>query len=69
MIKNLTLALVTALTNSSSFASDAEKDNIHMFPQAQKGFVRYVIEVPVKTQSWSGNVKGKNALKSVELSL
>jgi len=28
------------------YAVETKKDNIHMFPKAQKGFIRHVIEVP-----------------------
>ena len=35
---------------SSLHAETNKKDNIHMFPQAQEGFIRHVIEVP-KTEN------------------
>jgi len=50
MIKKITLVLVATLVGSSLYAEPAKKDNIHMFPQAEEGFVRHVIEVP-KTEN------------------
>ena len=50
MIKKITLVLVATLAGSSLYAEPAKKDNIHMFPQAQEGFIRHVIEVP-KTEN------------------
>lgn len=46
MIKKITLAIAVTLASSSLYAEPAKKDNIHMFPKAQEGFVRHVIEVP-----------------------
>ncbi len=46
MVKIITIALSIMLAGSSLYAEPAKKDNIHMFPQAQEGFVRHVIEVP-----------------------
>ena len=47
MKKILILALIL-----SSFLTlqAADKDNVHMFPKAKEGFIRYVIEVP-KTEN------------------
>jgi len=45
MIKKITLALVLVTTGSSLHAEPAKKDNIRMFPQAEEGSVRHVIEV------------------------
>ena len=50
MIKKITLAMAVTFAGTSLYAADTKKDNIHMFPQAKEGFVRYVIEVP-KTQN------------------
>lgn len=47
MIKTKTLlAMALTLTTSLVYAETDKKDNIHMFPLAQEGFVRHVIEVP-----------------------
>jgi ecotin len=46
MIKKITLVLISTLTLSPLYAEPEKKDNIYMFPQAQEGFVRHVIEVP-----------------------
>ena len=46
MVKIITIALSMMLIGASLYAELEKKDNIHMFPQAQEGFVRHVIEVP-----------------------
>jgi len=46
MLKQITLALSTMIITLSACAESTKKDNIHMFPQAQEGFVRHVIEMP-----------------------
>ena len=46
MLKQITLALSTMIIALSACAESDKKDNIHMFPQAQEGFVRHVIEMP-----------------------
>ena len=50
MMKQIILALFVLLAGQSLHAADEKKDNIHMFPQAQEGFARYVVEVP-KTEN------------------
>ena len=50
MVKQMILAFAVTIAGSSLYAEPVKKDNIHMFPQAQEGFVRHVIEVP-KTES------------------
>ena len=57
MIKKITLALALALTGTSLHAEPTKKDNIHMFPQAQEGFVRYVIEVPKTNDDYANKVE------------
>lgn len=49
-MKQIILAIFLLLAGPSLYAEDEKKDNIHMFPQSQEGFVRYVIEVP-KTEN------------------
>ena len=46
MIKKIILVIAYTFATSSLYAETEKKDNIHMFPQAQEGFVRHVIEVP-----------------------
>ena len=46
MIKKIILAIVYIFVASPLYAETEKKDNIHMFPQSQEGFVRHVIEVP-----------------------
>lgn len=46
MIKTITLAIALMSSGTSLYAANAKKDTIHMFPQAEEGFVRHVIEVP-----------------------
>lgn len=57
MIKKITLVLVCTLTLSSLYAEPEKKDNIQMFPQAQEGFVRYVIEVPKTDNDYDHKVE------------
>jgi ecotin len=44
--KQLSLVFFIIIVSMSLYAGPAKKDNINMFPQAQEGFERYVIEVP-----------------------
>jgi len=44
MLQILLSLLTVMLCSTQLSASDTPKDNIHMFPQAQEGFVRHVIE-------------------------
>ena len=65
MIKKTTLVLVAILAGSSLYAEPVKKDNIHMFPQAQEGFVRHVIEVPKTDNDHDHRVElliGKNMM-------
>jgi len=65
MIKKITLVLVAILAGSSLYAEPVKKDNIHMFPQAQEGFVRHVIEVPKTDNDHDHRVElliGKNMM-------
>ena len=65
MIKKITLALVVTLAGISLHAAPAKKDNIHMFPQAQKGFVRHVVEVPKTENDYDHRIElmiGKNMM-------
>ena len=57
MIKKTILAVAITVTGSSLYAQAEKKDNIHMFPQAQKGFVRYVIEVPTTDNDYDHRVE------------
>ena len=57
MVKKITLALAVTLVGSSLHAETEKKDNIHMFPQAQKGFVRHVIEVPKTDNDYDHKVE------------
>ena len=57
MIKKTILAVAITVTGSSLYAQTEKKDNIHMFPQAQEGFVRYVIEVPKTDNDYDHRVE------------
>jgi len=57
MVKKITLALAVTLVGSSLYAETEKKNNIHMFPQAQKGFVRHVIEVPKTDNDYDHKVE------------
>ncbi len=57
MIKKIILAIVVTIAGSSLYAEPAKKDNIHMFPQAQEGFVRHVIEVPKTDNDYDHKVE------------
>ncbi|MEA3417799.1 MAG: serine protease inhibitor ecotin [Campylobacterota bacterium] len=46
MIRKITISLAMTVAASVLCAEPGKKDNIHMFPQAQEGFERHVIEVP-----------------------
>lgn len=65
MIKKIILTLTVIISASSLYAAPSKKDNIHMFPQAQEGFVRYVIEVPKTENDYDHRVElliGKNMM-------
>jgi ecotin len=57
MVKKIILALVVTSASLSLYAEPANKDNIHMFPQAQEGFVRHVIEVPKTDNDYDHKVE------------
>ncbi len=57
MLKIITIVLSVMLTGLSLYAEPAKKDNIHMFPQAQEGFVRHVIEVPKTDNDYDHRVE------------
>ena len=57
MIKKITLIMALTLAGSSIYAAPAKKDNIHMFPQAEEGFVRHVIEVPKTDNDYDHKVE------------
>jgi len=70
MIKKLILTFIVLVTASSLYAEPSKnvsikKDNIHMFPQAKEGFIRYVIEVPKTENDTNHRVElfiGKNMM-------
>ena len=65
MIKKITFVLVATLAGSLLYAEPVKKDNIHMFPEAQEGFVRHVIEVPKTNNDYDHKVElliGKNMM-------
>ena len=49
--------MAVALAGSSFYAEPAKKDNIYMFPQAEEGFVRHVIEVPKTDNDYEHKVE------------
>lgn len=58
----LTLLLLTLIP---LHAQTDKKDNIHMFPEAQEGYLRYVVEVPKTQNDYDHKVElliGKNTL-------
>ncbi len=57
MVKNITLVLAVTIAGSSLYAEPVKKDNIHMFPQAQEGFIRHVIEVPKTDNDYDHKVE------------
>ena len=57
MVKKIILVLSVTLIGSSLYAETEIKDNIHMFPQAQEGFVRHVIEVPKTDNDYDHKVE------------
>jgi len=64
-MKQIILALFVLLTAPSLCIADEKKDNIHMFPQAKEGFVRYVVEVPKTENDYDHRVElliGKNMM-------
>ena len=65
MIKKITLVAVLTFMSASLHAEPTKKDNIHMFPQAQEGFVRHVVEVPKTENDYDHRVElliGKNMM-------
>ena len=57
MVKKITLAMAVTLAGSSLYAEPVKKDNIHMFPQAQEGFMRHIIEVPKTDNDYDHRVE------------
>ncbi len=70
MLKKMIVVLSLILAGSSLYAEPAKndsvkKDNIHMFPQAQEGFERHVVEVPKTENDYDHRVElliGKNMM-------
>ncbi len=65
MLKLITFSFSVILAGALLYAEPAKKDNIHMFPQAQEGFVRHVIEVPKTDNDYDHRVElliGKNMM-------
>ncbi len=70
MFKTMTVVISLLLTGPSLYAEpvkneSSKKDNIYMFPQAQEGFVRHVIEVPKTENDYDHRVElliGKNMM-------
>ena len=65
MVEKITIAFFMIIAGSSLYAEPAKKDNIHMFPQAQEGFIRHVIEVPKTDNDYDHRVElliGKNMM-------
>ena len=57
MVKKIIIVLSIIVASSSLYAEPVKKDNIHMFPQAQEGFVRHVIEVPKTDNDYDHRVE------------
>ena len=65
MMKRMLLGLALALVTMSLHAADAHKDRYAMFPQAEKGYVRYIVEVPKTENDYDHKVElliGKNMM-------
>ena len=70
MLKKMTVVFSLILAVLSLHAEPAKndsvkKDNIHMFPQAQEGFERHVVEVPKTENDYDHRVElliGKNMM-------
>ena len=65
MMKRMLLGLALALVTMSLHAADAHKDRYAMFPQAEKGYVRYIVEVPKTENDYEHKVElliGKNMM-------
>ena len=65
MVEKITIAFFMIVAGSSLYAEPEKKDNIHMFPQAQEGFIRHVIEVPKTDNDYDHRVElliGKNMM-------
>ena len=70
MLQKITIVLLLTLTVSTLQAEptkddSVKKDNIHMFPQAQEGFERHVVEVPKRENDYDHRVElliGKNMM-------
>lgn len=65
MSKKMILAATFTLAIVSLYAEPAKKDNIHMFPQAQEGYERHVVEVPKSENDHDRRVElliGKNMM-------
>lgn len=63
MMQKIIWATAILLIGTSAYAE--KKDNIHMFPQADEGFVRHVVEVPKTDNDYDHRVElmiGKNML-------
>ena len=57
MIEKITIVFFMIVAGSLLYAEPAKKDNIHMFPQAQEGFIRHVIEVPKTDNDYDHKVE------------
>ena len=66
MKKTLTyISILLLLTYLPLHAQPNNKDNIHMFPEAKEGFVRYIVEVPKTDNDYDHKVElliGKNTM-------
>lgn len=55
MIKKLIVSMAIMCLGTLSYAE--EKDKVHMFPEAEEGFVKYVIEVPETDNDYDHKVE------------
>ena len=63
--KQLTIVFCIVLGSMTLSAEPTKKDNIHMFPQAQEGYERHVVEVPKSENDYDRRVElliGKNMM-------
>ena len=57
MIKKITFALTALSVGISLHAADTPKDKYGMFPKAENGYVRYIVEVPKTKNDYDHRVE------------
>jgi len=65
MVKQIILVLMSTLIGTALQAADPKKDKYSMFPQAEEGYARYIIDVPQTDNDYDHRVEfliGKNMM-------